>query len=290
LRQAKFAFVNGPLEGTCRTPRTYGPGGKRCDGCLDDVLADTSRYRRATATSCVQPFLPRGMSASRDDQPRRPLCRADLSRLCRLSCSARLRRAPYDLALLSRSRQRSFEGYNQPKSLSGFKATRADWANLDAASAVPDARALSQLLRSAMSAIPFGGQALACSPTPRFRALRSQHRPATWKLSEPRPSAKPPYRLYTMIDFLGVPSPCALRSAPGWTGIGEELPKDRYLQWNGVINSPRYMFDDTQAHTRRQFRNTMAQSARCIPHPWATRPQRTECARLPHRGQARHLT
>ena len=35
----------------------------------------------------------------------------------------------------------------------------------------------------------------------------------------------------------------ALGYAPGWAGIGEDLPKGVFLQWAEWVSSPRYLFD-----------------------------------------------
>ena len=52
-------------------------------------------------------------------------------------------------------------GYNQPKSLVGFKASMSDWAALDVTAAVAlDARALQGICRSTYVGHSFGGQAL----------------------------------------------------------------------------------------------------------------------------------
>src|SRR5258708_30919520 len=82
------------------------------------------------------------------------------------------------------------------------------------------------------------------------------------------------YGVLVMMNFIGSPLTRALGYAPGWTGIGEDVPKEGFLQWTGWINSPRYMFDDTKLAALGNFaRYTGAMRALCISDdPSATRP------------------
>ena len=34
-----------------------------------------------------------------------------------------------------------------------------------------------------------------------------------------------------MLNFVGIPLARLLGYAPGWSGIGEDLPKEAFLQW-----------------------------------------------------------
>ncbi len=77
----------------------------------------------------------------------------------------------YDYRGIGGSRQTDVVGYDQPKSLVGFKASMADWAALDVTAAVAWMRERYARCRSPMSAIPSAARRWACSPTmPRCRA------------------------------------------------------------------------------------------------------------------------
>ena len=52
------------------------------------------------------------------------------------------------------------------------------------------------------------------------------------------------YRVFAMLNFVGNPLTCLLGYAPGWSGLGEDLPRDAFSQWVRWVNSPRYLFDD----------------------------------------------
>lgn len=41
------------------------------------------------------------------------------------------------------------------------------------------------------------------------------------------------YRVFAFMNFVGVPLVHALGYAPGWAGVGEDLPKGVFLQWAG---------------------------------------------------------
>ena len=78
-------------------------------------------------------------------------------------------------------RQKAMTGYNQPKSLVGFKASMSDWAALDVTAAVAWMRERYKTLPLTYVGHSFGGQALGLLPTtPRSRAPSSSRRkPAT---------------------------------------------------------------------------------------------------------------
>ena len=66
----------------------------------------------------------------------------------------------YDYRGIGDSRQRAMVGYNQPRSLVGFKASMADWANLDVTAAVNWMRERYHNLSLNYVGHSFGGQAL----------------------------------------------------------------------------------------------------------------------------------
>src|SRR6202043_1582894 len=128
----------------------------------------------------------------------------------------------YDYRGIGDSRQKSLVGYNQPKSLVGFKASMSDWAALDATAAVAWMRERYNTLPLGYVGHSFGGQALGLLPNnaevPRALLIASQA--GYWKLM----ASPERYRVYAMLTFAGVPLARLLGYAPGWMGIGEDLP------------------------------------------------------------------
>src|SRR6201990_1176971 len=108
------------------------------EAVLDDVFVDDITFPAKDGLLLgASLFLPRGakrhavLISSATAVPRK-IYRGFAGYLARRGCAV----LTYDYRGIGGSRQRAVEGYNQPKSLSGFKATMADWATLDAASAV----------------------------------------------------------------------------------------------------------------------------------------------------------
>ena len=62
--------------------------------------------------------------------------------------------------------------------------------------------------------------------------------------------------------------------APGWSGLGEDLPKGVFEQWVGWVMSERYLFTDPRLPGLTNFANYRgAMRALCLSDdPWATRP------------------
>jgi predicted alpha/beta hydrolase len=178
----------------------------------------------------------------------------------------------YDYRGTGDSRQKSLTGYNQPKSLVGFKASMSDWAAQDVTSAVSWMRQRYKALPFAYVGHSFGGQALGLLPNNAeiSRALLIAAQAGYWKLM----TAPERYRVYAMLNFLGTPLTRALGYMPGWAGLGEDLPKDVFLQWVGWVMSPRYLFDDGKLAALQNFPKYQgALRALCLSDdPWATRP------------------
>src|SRR6201996_5799199 len=148
----------------------------------------------------------------------------------------------YDYRGTGDSRQKSLVGFNQPKSLVGFKASMADWAALDVTAAVAWMRERYKALPLNYVGHSFGGQALGllANNTEVSRALLIAAQAGYWKLM----AAPERYRVYAMLNFVGLPLTRLLGYAPGWSGLGEDLPKDAFLQWTRWVMSPRYLLDD----------------------------------------------
>jgi len=178
----------------------------------------------------------------------------------------------YDYRGTGDSRQKAMVGYNQPKSLVGFKASMSDWAALDVAAAVAWMRERYKTLPLNYVGHSFGGQALGLLPNNSevSRALFVAAQAGYWKLM----AAPERYRVYAMLNFVGVPLTKLLGYAPGWSGLGEDLPKGVFLEWVGWVMNQRYLFDDTKLAALKNFPNYKgAMRALCLSDdPWATRP------------------
>jgi predicted alpha/beta hydrolase len=118
----------------------------------------------------------------------------------------------------------------------------------------------------------FGGQALGllANNSEVSRALLIAAQAGYWKLM-----AWPErYRVYAMLKFIGIPLTRLLGYAPAWSGIGEDLPKDAFLQWVNWVMRKRYLFDDPKLGGLKnfsQFHGAMRALA-ISDDPWATRP------------------
>src|SRR5207244_12409658 len=107
-------------------------------------------------------FLPRGAKShavlinSATATPRK-IYRGFAGYLARRGCAV----LTYDYRGIGDSRQKAVEGYNQPRSLVGFKASMSDWAALDVTSAVVWMREPYHQLPPGHVGHSLGGQALA---------------------------------------------------------------------------------------------------------------------------------
>lgn len=178
----------------------------------------------------------------------------------------------YDYRGIGGSRQRAIKGYDRPKSLVGFNVSMADWASLDITAAVTWMRERYRNLPLGYVGHSFGGQALGLLPNNDevSRALLIAAQAGYWKLM----ASPERYRVYAQLSLVGIPLTHLLGYAPGWSGIGEDLPKDAFLQWVRWISSPRYLFDDPMLIALQNFPNYKgALCALCFSDdPWATRP------------------
>ena len=178
----------------------------------------------------------------------------------------------YDYRGTGASRQRAMTGFNQPKSLVGFKASMTDWAALDVTAAVAWMRARYHTLPFAYIGHSFGGQALGLLPNNAevSRALLIASQAATWKLM----ASPERYRIYAIMNFVGLPLTRALGYTPGWAGLGMDLPKGVFEQWTRWVMQPRYLFDDEKLDALKNFQNfNGALRALCMTDDtWATRP------------------
>ncbi len=89
------------------------------------------------------------------------------------------------------------------------------------------------------------------------------------------------------MNFVGVPLVHALGYAPGWAGIGEDLPKGVFLQWAEWVSSPRYLFDSKLPALENFAKFKGELRALCFSDdPWATRPAVELLSERLHRDQA----
>lgn len=245
------------------------------DAALDDVFADditlpaADGYRLAATL-----FLPRGAKRhailinSATATPRK-IYRGFAGYLARRGCAV----LTYDYRGIGGSRQRAVEGYNQPKSLAGFKADMADWARLDVSAAVSWMRERYHTMPLGYVGHSFGGQALGllANNTEVSRALLIAAQAGYWKLI----ASPERYRVFALLNFVGIPLTRALGYAPGRVGIGEDLPKDAFLQWAKWVNSPRYLFDDKSlipVLANFEYYKGAMRALHLSDDPWATRP------------------
>ncbi|MGB3273750.1 MAG: alpha/beta fold hydrolase [Xanthobacteraceae bacterium] len=131
---------------------------------------------------------------------------------------------------------------SRPKTLVGFKASMADWATLDMTGAIAWMRQRYGDWPLGFVGHSFGGQGLGLAPnnTEVARALLVAAQAGYWGLMTPPER----YRVYAFMNFVGVPLTRMLGYAPGFMGLGEDLPKDAFLQWTAWVMSRHYMFDD----------------------------------------------
>jgi predicted alpha/beta hydrolase len=244
------------------------------EAALDDVFTDDITFPATDGYSLgATLFLPRGAKRnavlinSATAVPRK-IYRGFAGYLARRGCAV----LTYDYRGTGDSRQKSLVAYNQPKSLVGFKASMSDWAALDVTAAVAWMRQRYKDLPLNYVGHSFGGQALGLLPNNGevARALLIAAQAGYWKLM----ASPERYRVYAMLNFVGSPLTRLLGYAPGWSGLGEDLPKGVFQQWIGWVMSERYLFTDPNLPGLSNFANYKgAMRALCFSDdPWATRP------------------
>jgi predicted alpha/beta hydrolase len=243
------------------------------EAALDDVFIDDISFPAMDGYLLgATLFLPRGAKRhavlinSATAVPRK-IYRGFAGYLARRGCAV----LTYDYRGTGDSRQKALTGYNQPKSLVGFKATMSDWAAQDVTAAVAWMRERYHNLPLGYVGHSFGGQALGLIPNNRevTRALLIAAQAGYWKLM----AAPERYRVYALLKFVGTPLTRMLGYAPGWSGLGEDLPKGVFEQWVTWVMSERYLFTDPNLPGLSNFANYKgAMRALCLSDdPWATR-------------------
>ena len=176
----------------------------------------------------------------------------------------------YDYRGTGDSRPKAAVG-DKRKPLAGFRASMSDWAELNIAAAVGWMRERYRNLPLNYVGHSFGGQALGllCNNTEVSRALLIAAQAGYWKLM----ASPERYRVYAMLKLVGTPLTRLLGYAPGWSGLGEDLPRDVFLQWVSWVTRKRYLLDDprlTELENFPHYRGAMR--ALCLSDdPWATR-------------------
>src|ERR1700732_1749940 len=157
----------------------------------------------------------------------------------------------YDYRGTGDSRKKSPAASRQPRSLAGCKAGMSDWAALDVTAAAAWMRERYHQLPLNYVGHSFGGQALGLVPNNAevSRALLIAAQPRYWKLM----ASPERYRVYVMLNFVGTPLTRLLGYAPGWSGLGLDLPKAVFLEWAGWVMSKRYLFDDPKLKALENF-------------------------------------
>src|SRR6266700_5271340 len=241
---------------------------------LDDVFIDDITFPAMDGYLLgATLFLPRGAKRhavlinSATAVPRK-IYRGFAGYLARRGCAV----LTYDYRGTGDSRQKSPDGTNQPKPLAGFKASMSDWAALDITAAVAWMRERYHTLPLNYVGHSFGGQALGLLSNNGevSRALLIAAQAGYWKLM----ASPERYRVLALLNGVGVPLTRFLGYAPAWSGIGEDLPKEAFLQWVRWVMSPRYLFDDKGLSGLKNFANYKgAMRALCVSDDrWATRP------------------
>jgi predicted alpha/beta hydrolase len=161
-------------------------------------------------------------------------------------------------------------GGSRPASLRGFNARMRDWAALDVAAAIDHMRSVWPKLPLAVVGHSFGGQAVGLVPNNAeiSRALLVAAQAGHWGLIH----SPEKYRVYVLMRLIGSPLARLMGYMPGRLGIGEDLPRDVFLEWTGWIMQPRYFFDDATLDALANFsRYRGALRAMCMrDDPWAT--------------------
>ena len=243
------------------------------DAALDDVFIDEISFPATDGYALAGTlFLPRGAKRhavlinSATAVPRK-IYRGFASYLAHRGCAV----LTYDYRGIGGSRPKTTNATKRPQSLVGFKASMSDWAELDVTAAVSWMRERYSSLPLAYVGHSFGGQALGliANNSEISRAAFVASQAATWRLM----TSPEKYRVFAFMNLVGVPLTHALGYAPGWAGVGEDLPKGVFLQWAEWVSSPRYLFDSRLPALENFARFKGELRALCFSDdPWATRP------------------
>jgi predicted alpha/beta hydrolase len=163
-------------------------------------------------------------------------------------------------------------GGSRPATLKGFDARMRDWAAFDFAGVLDHVRKTWPVLHIALVGHSFGGQALGLAPNAGevSRALLIASQAGAIRLIQ----SPERYRVFALLNFVGRPLAWTLGYMPAWTGMGEDLPRDVFLEWTGWVMSRRYFFDDPTLSALENF-TRFGGALRAVglsDDPWATAP------------------
>lgn len=133
-------------------------------------------------------------------------------------------------------------GESRPASLKGFPARMRDWAAYDVAGAIDHMRQVWPNLPLSAVGHSFGGHAMGLVPNngELSRVLLVASQAAYWRLH----SGFEKYRVYALLAAV-TPLAHVLGYVPGQRlGLGEDLPKEVFLEWSRWCRMRRYFFDD----------------------------------------------
>jgi predicted alpha/beta hydrolase len=244
------------------------------EAALDDVFVDDITFPATDGYPLgATLFLPRGAKQhavlinSATAVPRK-IYKGFASYLASRGCAV----LTYDYRGIGDSRQKSLTEYNRPRSLVDFKATMSDWAALDVTAAVGWMRDRYHHLPLTYVGHSFGGQALGLltNNSEVSRALFVAAQAGYWGLM----SFPERYRIYVLLNFVGVPLTRLVGFAPGSVGFGVDLPKGVFLEWVSWVMNERYLLGDKTLRTLINFpryRGALRALA-FTDDPWATRP------------------
>jgi predicted alpha/beta hydrolase len=163
-------------------------------------------------------------------------------------------------------------GGSRPESLRGFNARMRDWAALDVCGAIDHMRSVWPKLPLAVVGHSIGGVAVGLAPNNNevSRTLLVASQAGYWRLFH----SPEKYRVYLMMRFIGSPIARLMGYMPGKLGIGEDLPRDVFLEWTDWVMRPRCFFDDTTLAALENFpRYRGPLRAICmLDDPWGTPP------------------
>jgi predicted alpha/beta hydrolase len=163
-------------------------------------------------------------------------------------------------------------GGSRPASLKGFEVRMRDWAALDTTAAIDHMRRVWPNVPLSVVGHSYGGHAVGLVPNNHeiSRALLVASQAAHWRLMH----APEKYRVYLMMAVFGRGLARMLGYVPGRLGIGEDVPRDVFLEWTDWVTRPRYFFDDPTLEALENFpRYRGALRAMCMTDdPWATAP------------------
>jgi len=179
------------------------------------------------------------------------------------------------------SRRQAMTGYNQAKSLVGFKASMSDWRHwISRPRSAGCASATRRCVRVCRALLRRPGAGAACQQHRDFARAVIAAQAGYWKL-DGRARALSRLRL---LNCAGVPlTTLSATRRVGWDSAWD-LPKDVFLQWVSWVMSPRYLFRRQESRRLAKLCELQRRVRALVmsDDPWATRPAvELLCAALP---------